>query len=224
MPVCIRRRRPGRRGAGLPPDVSAGTLLAEAPTRSRGRPVDRVQPRPDRADRAGIAPGNGTLVNAVGQRSGRGPDSVAGKPYRPLFDETVRRIASQRPLVVGDRLDTDIEGAVTGRRLAAGDDRRDRRRRCRASDGQRPDYVAWTLDGLLDGHAAPEREARRGGAGRLAGRVDDGHGAWSSPTAPTTTTGLRRCRRLLGVGRGREDADDRTRSTRVGSRRPGGPT
>ena len=37
---------------------------------------------------------------------------VAGKPERPLFDETLRRVGGERPLVVGDRLDTDIEGAV----------------------------------------------------------------------------------------------------------------
>ena len=77
----------------------------------------------------GIAPGNGALVGAVATAVGREPDIVAGKPYRPLFDETVRRISSRRPLVIGDRLDTDIEGAVTvRRRRAAGDDRCDRRR------------------------------------------------------------------------------------------------
>ncbi|MGI8888718.1 MAG: HAD-IIA family hydrolase, partial [Nocardioidaceae bacterium] len=57
----------------------------------------------------GISPGNGTLVNAVAAAVGRRPDVVAGKPFRPLFDETVRRVSAGRPLVVGDRLDTDIE-------------------------------------------------------------------------------------------------------------------
>ena len=37
---------------------------------------------------------------------------VAGKPERALVDEVVRRSAAQRPLMIGDRLDTDIEGAV----------------------------------------------------------------------------------------------------------------
>ena len=31
----------------------------------------------------------------------------------PLFEETITRVGGDRPLVVGDRLDTDIEGAVT---------------------------------------------------------------------------------------------------------------
>ncbi len=39
---------------------------------------------------------------------------VAGKPEPPLHAESVQRVGARRPLVVGDRLDTDIEGAVRG--------------------------------------------------------------------------------------------------------------
>ena len=39
---------------------------------------------------------------------------VAGKPEPPLHAESVERVGAKRPLVVGDRLDTDIEGAVRG--------------------------------------------------------------------------------------------------------------
>ena len=58
----------------------------------------------------GPGPGNGTLVNLVAEYAGRRPQ-VAGKPERPLFDETLARVGGERPLVVGDRLDTDIDGA-----------------------------------------------------------------------------------------------------------------
>lgn len=58
----------------------------------------------------GHGPGNGVLVDAVARFAGRHP-VVAGKPRPPLFEETVRRVGGNRPLVVGDRLDTDIEGA-----------------------------------------------------------------------------------------------------------------
>ena len=37
---------------------------------------------------------------------------VAGKPYRPLIDATVARLGAAHPIFVGDRLDTDIAGAV----------------------------------------------------------------------------------------------------------------
>ena len=58
----------------------------------------------------GLGPGNGVLVGAVAGFAGREP-VVAGKPMSPLFEETRRRVGGQAPLVVGDRLDTDIEGA-----------------------------------------------------------------------------------------------------------------
>lgn len=57
----------------------------------------------------GIAPGNGTLVAAVCAAVGRQP-LVAGKPEAPLFHTAANRLESKRPLVVGDRLDTDILG------------------------------------------------------------------------------------------------------------------
>ncbi len=59
----------------------------------------------------GVGPGNGTLVRLVAEYADREPQ-VAGKPMRPLFDETIMRVGGDHPLVIGDRLDTDIEGAV----------------------------------------------------------------------------------------------------------------
>ncbi len=59
----------------------------------------------------GIAPGNGMLVAAVAEATGVSP-VVAGKPELPMHQEAITRTGSTRPLIVGDRLDTDIEGAV----------------------------------------------------------------------------------------------------------------
>ena len=60
----------------------------------------------------GMAPGNGTLVAAVAAATGRTP-LVAGKPEAPLFTTAARHLGVSRPLVVGDRLDTDILGGNT---------------------------------------------------------------------------------------------------------------
>ena len=97
----------------------------------------------------GIAPGNGTLVAAVAAASG-GQPRVAGKPEPPLFDETVLRVGGSRPLVVGDRLDTDIEGAnrvgadsllvLTGVTTAG--------TVCNAAPERRPTFVAPDLRAL----------------------------------------------------------------------------
>ena len=57
----------------------------------------------------GFAPGNGTLVAAVAAATGKSP-LIAGKPEAALFETAARHSCVKRPLVVGDRLDTDILG------------------------------------------------------------------------------------------------------------------
>ena len=57
----------------------------------------------------GIAPGNGTLVGAVATATGRTP-LVAGKPESAIFATGAKKLNSSRALVIGDRLDTDIQG------------------------------------------------------------------------------------------------------------------
>lgn len=58
----------------------------------------------------GLAPGNGALVGVIVQATGRQP-VAAGKPETPLHLEAMERTGARSPLVVGDRLDTDVEGA-----------------------------------------------------------------------------------------------------------------
>ncbi|QDO88939.1 HAD-IIA family hydrolase [Ornithinimicrobium ciconiae] len=61
----------------------------------------------------GQAPGNGSLVAAVAHATGRQPDLVTGKPHAPAFEIALQRLnlPAQDVLMIGDRLDTDIEGA-----------------------------------------------------------------------------------------------------------------
>ncbi len=58
----------------------------------------------------GLAPGNGSMVAAVKAATGSDP-LVAGKPAAPIMEDAIRLSNADRPLVVGDRLDTDIAGA-----------------------------------------------------------------------------------------------------------------
>jgi HAD superfamily hydrolase (TIGR01450 family) len=66
---------------------------------------------PTRPTDRGLVPGNGAAVAAVRMAVAAEPE-VAGKPFRPLLDDTVSRLGAHHPLFVGDRLDTDIAGAV----------------------------------------------------------------------------------------------------------------
>jgi len=157
VPVSGTAESPAAVVQGFHPDVGWRQLADGAYAVAGGLPwiatnVDRTIPTGE-----GIAPGNGTLVAVIEAVVGHPPDVVAGKPFRPLFDETLRRTGARHALVVGDRLDTDIEGAnrcdadsllvLTGVTDVAA--------LCRAAAPQRPTYVAWGLDGLLGTHQLP---------------------------------------------------------------------
>jgi HAD superfamily hydrolase (TIGR01450 family) len=58
----------------------------------------------------GLAPGNGAMVAALRAATDLEP-VVAGKPYAPLLEDALTRAGTRSALVVGDRLDTDIDGA-----------------------------------------------------------------------------------------------------------------
>ncbi|MEY4899125.1 MAG: hypothetical protein RL294_936 [Actinomycetota bacterium] len=94
----------------------------------------------------GIAPGNGTLVSAVHLAVGRLP-VFAGKPERAIFDFARDKFAADNPLVIGDRLDTDILGANrAGMRSAlvlTGID--GRKQAIAAAEEQQPTYILGDL-------------------------------------------------------------------------------
>ncbi len=146
----------------------------------------------------GIAPGNGTLVGAVVSATGRQP-IVAGKPYAPLMDESVERIGARRPLIVGDRLDTDIEaGHRTGiPSLLVLTGVTDVDTLLAAPVDQRPTYLAADLRGL--GAAAADLALNAGTAG-----ADDGLGALRAE-----------CRRTWAAADAGEQPDER-RDVRIG--------
>lgn len=126
----------------------------------------------------GLLPGNGSMVAALVAATGMHP-RVAGKPESPLLDAAVRRVGSQRPLVVGDRLDTDIACAVgantpsllvlTGVSTAAD--------LLAAPPSQRPTYLAFDLRGLVD----EDRSARIPSASSSGGGLE-----WSVTTEAGT--------------------------------------
>lgn len=71
-----------------------------------------TNPDMTRPTERGILPGCGAQVAVVRACVDVDP-KVAGKPFRPLLDETVLRLGADHPIFVGDRLDTDIMGANT---------------------------------------------------------------------------------------------------------------
>lgn len=111
-PVSTIEDEPAAVVQGYGPDVG-WRILAEATLAVRGGATwvatntDRTLPSP-----RGPLPGNGSLVAVLRTALGREPDLVVGKPEPGLFTTAASLSGAQRPLVVGDRLDTDIQGAV----------------------------------------------------------------------------------------------------------------
>lgn len=117
--------------------LHAGALWVAANT-------DSTLPSPD-----GLLPGNGAFVQVLRTATGLEP-RVAGKPDPALHHLSVERIGAHRPLVVGDRLETDVLGAVRGDAdsLLVLTGVTDLELLCAAPRGQRPTYVGADLRAL----------------------------------------------------------------------------
>jgi HAD superfamily hydrolase (TIGR01450 family) len=127
----------------------------------------------------GFAPGNGSLVGAVRAATGVTPDS-AGKPSPDMYRMAIARAGASSPLVIGDRLDTDLAGAragdIPGLHVLTGVS--SARDDVLAAPGERPHFIGADLLSLLEPHPLPERSAEgwwvcRGAAARVVdGRLD----------------------------------------------------
>jgi HAD superfamily hydrolase (TIGR01450 family) len=163
-PVSTAAERPRAVVQGYSPDLSysmlaEGGLAVAAGALFVGSNGDLTLPTS-----RGRQPGNGSLLQVITTATGVKP-LVAGKPEPPLHRESVLRTQARNPLVVGDRLDTDIEAAsrvgadsllvLTGVTSPA--------EAVLAPPSQRPAFLAEDLAGLLEPH--PEITRQDGGFG-----------------------------------------------------------
>jgi len=86
--------------------LKRASLLVQRGARLVATNADGSYPAAD-----GLWPGAGALLAVITTTTGAEPE-IVGKPFAPLFEAGRRRGGGGRPLVVGDRLDTDIEGAA----------------------------------------------------------------------------------------------------------------
>lgn len=111
VPVSSVEEHPVAVVQGYGPDLTWKQIMAGATLVHDGLPWVASNTDLTIPTASGTAPGNGALVRLIADFAGREPE-VAGKPQSALFEETLDRVGGERPLVVGDRLDTDIEGGV----------------------------------------------------------------------------------------------------------------
>ena len=178
MPVFSADDEPAAVVQGYSPDTNWRMLAEGAIAIQRGVPwvatnIDATLP-----SARGPLPGNGSLVAALRHATGATP-VVTGKPEPTMHRETVERSGAQHPIVVGDRLDTDVEGAravgcpsllvLTGVTTPA--------LLLEAPERLRPDYIAADLGGLLIAHPEP-----------IVDRAGARCGAWSASRDGTALT------------------------------------
>jgi glycerol-1-phosphatase len=141
---------------GYSPDLNWQLLAEGAIAINRGVPWVATNADPTVPSPRGPLPGNGSMVAALRHATGAEP-VVTGKPDPTMHRESVQRSHARRPIVVGDRLDTDIEGAnavgcdsllvLTGVTAA--------KELLAATPAQRPTFIAADLRGLLTPHEEP---------------------------------------------------------------------
>ena len=94
---------------GLDPQLRYATLAEACIALRAGAVWVACNVDPTLPSERGPLPGNGSLV-AVLRTATRLEPQVAGKPAPALMQTAARRVGASSPLVVGDRLDTDIQG------------------------------------------------------------------------------------------------------------------
>jgi HAD superfamily hydrolase (TIGR01450 family) len=161
--------------SGYAPEVRWSVIMQAAVRIRNGLPWVATNTDPTLPTGDGPAPGHGTLVKMISEFAGVTP-VVAGKPEKPLFDETLRRVGGTRPLMVGDSLHTDIAGAhnagtdsllvMTGVTDLAG--------LARARPDQRPTWIGHDLSALGRPGARAEQDAGRWAAEGWRASVSDG--------------------------------------------------
>ncbi len=146
---------------GFAPDVSWRHLAEAAFAIQKGAKWVATNSDWTLPQEKGLAPGNGTLVSAVHTVVGQLP-LVAGKPEPAIYNTAVRHFNAQRPIFIGDRIDTDIVGAnragidsvlvltgVSTRKEVLG-----------INKEGRPTYIVGSLTELLTDYDSPKKTKR----------------------------------------------------------------
>lgn len=185
---------------GYGPQITAALLGEAAYAIERGAAwvatnTDRTLP----TDR-GVAPGNGTLVEAVAVATRQQPE-VVGKPGPLMYTMAAHAVdvPAAQTLGVGDRLDTDIAGAS-----AAGMDSlfvlsgvHGPSDLAVAPQDQRPRFVCLDADGLREPYDEPQADGAGYRVGKRHGELAGDEVRWTGPAPTDQLVDLRIVLRLL---------------------------
>jgi glycerol-1-phosphatase len=162
----------------------------------------------------GLLPGAGSFVALLRTATDREP-LVAGKPERTLHEESVRRTSARHPLVVGDRLDTDIEGAVRAGTpsLLVLTGVAEPRNALRATAGTRPSYLGADLRALQRPAPAVVVDRRQATCGGWSCEAVDETLRWTPTDVPGSEDGLDGLRAACALAWSLADAGEAVRAS-----------
>ena len=178
-PVSVAAEHPLAVVQGYTPDLSYGLLTEAALALRAGRRFVATNVDPTLPTPRGLQPGNGSLIAAAGHRDRAAARGGRASPSRRCTPRRCSAPGRPGPLVVGDRLDTDIEGGGPQRgRQPAGADRG----QLAGRRGAGPAVAAAHLPGPRPGRPADQPAGGEPGRGRrlrlrrLDGPADGGRG------------------------------------------------
>lgn len=170
---------------GYDPEMTWPRVTDAAHAVQRGARWYATNPDMTRPTDLGLEPGLGTQIATlrVCLEPGAEPE-MAGKPFPPLLRETARRLSAEHPIFVGDRLDTDIEGAYNAGMdsLFVFTGAHGMRDLFAADPSWRPTHVGYDIRALLKPVRAAEISGDTARCGAAVARIDDtrvrisGHG------------------------------------------------
>ncbi|WP_453984320.1 HAD-IIA family hydrolase [Brevibacterium casei] len=94
---------------GLDPHIDYAGIVRAAEAITTGLDWWATNPDFSMVGRASRVPGNGAFLDMLSRLTDRSP-RIVGKPSPDVMTHAGKRLGAARPLMVGDRLDTDIEG------------------------------------------------------------------------------------------------------------------
>ncbi|MFT4295972.1 MAG: HAD-IIA family hydrolase [Micropruina sp.] len=161
---------------GYHPDIPWGLLDEAGIAVQRGATWYATNDDATRPTDRGLVAGLGAQLAVVGMTVRPRKPIVFGKPHAPMLDFAVAHTGAERPIFVGDRIDTDIMGANRAgmKSLLVFTGAHGKRDLLAAGPGDRPHYIGADLRALLEPARTATHEGHAWTCGAARARLHDG--------------------------------------------------
>ena len=161
---------------GYSPDIPWQLLDEAAIAVQRGATWYATNDDATRPTDRGLVAGLGAQVAVVGMVVRPKKPIVFGKPHAPMLDFAIEHTGAERPIFVGDRIDTDIMGANRAgmKSMLVFTGAHGKRDLLAAGPGDRPNYIGADLRALLEPARTATQEGHSWRCGAARAQLHDG--------------------------------------------------